>query len=130
MFEVSVEGQFASAHWLRDYEGACERLHGHNYKVELAVCGSQLAPNGLLLDFKILKTELARVLEILDHRCLNELEFFNEEGLNPTAENIAMWIANKISKSLPENVEIKHASVWESEKSRATYYPEETNDRI
>jgi 6-pyruvoyltetrahydropterin/6-carboxytetrahydropterin synthase len=124
VFEVSIEASFSAAHRLRDYEGACERLHGHNYKVRVAVKGSKLGPSGMLLDFKVLKREVAAVMDELDHRCLNDdIDDFDEGKLNPTAENIAMWLGKKLAGRLDENVSLASVTVWESDTSAATYVP-------
>ncbi len=129
MFEVTVECGFSAAHWLRGYEGACERLHGHNYTVAATVRGGGLGDSGMLVDFKILKGALARVIEGLDHTCVNDdVEDFGEGKLNPTAENMAKWIcdrlAGELAREMPEGMVPARLTVWESEKSSATYVPE------
>jgi len=130
MFEVTVESDFAAAHRLRDYEGACERLHGHNYRVAVAVRGEALGSSGMLADFKTLKGALGEVLDRFDHRCLNDdVEEFKEGALNPTAENIAKGIwertAERLGDALPEGATVARVTVWESERSAATYAPNE-----
>jgi len=123
--EVSVEGGFAAAHRLRDYEGACERLHGHNYKVVVAVRADDVGPSGMVVDFKVLKGALREVLSQLDHHCLNDdLPDFGEGAINPTAENIARWIAERLTEVMPADApRPARVTVWESEKSAATYFP-------
>ena len=79
MFEVRVEADFAAAHFLRDYNGKCENLHGHNYKVFAHVKGSQLNEGGMLMDFSKLKNALRAVCKQLDHTNLNDKEIFDEE---------------------------------------------------
>ena len=73
MYEVRVEADFAAAHFLRDYHGKCENLHGHNYKVYAHVRGSNLDEGGMLLDFTQIKKTLRNVCELLDHKNLNDL---------------------------------------------------------
>ena len=73
MFEVRVEADFAAAHFLRDYNGKCENLHGHNYKVYAHVRGNKLDEGGMLLDFSELKKTLRDVCALLDHYNLNEV---------------------------------------------------------
>jgi 6-pyruvoyltetrahydropterin/6-carboxytetrahydropterin synthase len=129
MFEVTVESGFSAAHRLRDYEGACERLHGHNYRVAVTVRGEAVGISGMLVDFKGVRGTLGRVLDKLDHICLNEdVEDFGEGGLNPTAENIAKWIFDRLAETsateLPDGAALARVTVWESEKSSATYVPE------
>ncbi|RPJ05290.1 MAG: 6-carboxytetrahydropterin synthase QueD [Spirochaetaceae bacterium] len=123
MFEVSVTDSFSSAHFLPDYQGKCERLHGHNYKVVLAVRGKELDPKGLLVDFSILKDALKNILDKLDHHLLNELPWF--KNLAPSAENIAYVIYNETSAILPD-IKIFSIEVRETEKNRAIYYGQGT----
>ena len=125
MFEVTVESGFCAAHRLRGYDGACERLHGHNYRVAVTVKGEAVGPSGMLVDFKVLKGALGRVLDRLDHTCLNDdIEDFAEDGLNPTAENVAKWICDELVREMPKDAAPARVTVWESEKSSATYTPE------
>ena len=95
---LKVVTEFASAHTLRDYPGACSRMHGHNWKLELEVAASQLDEIGMGIDFKQMKAAANEVGERLDHRYLNDLEPFTE--MNPTAENIARYIFACLLKSL------------------------------
>ena len=123
MYEVRVEADFAAAHFLRDYHGKCENLHGHNYKVYAHVRGSNLDEGGMLLDFTQIKKTLRNVCELLDHKNLNDFDYFDQ---NPSAERIATFIAGKILESIPElkdkNGTHLHAiDVFETDSSRARY---------
>lgn len=126
MFEVRVEAGFSAAHFLRDYHGKCENLHGHNYKVYAHVRGNTLDAGGMLLDFSILKKALRSVCSELDHTNLNDMEDFDQ---NPSAERIAYYIYCDILKKLPEYVytgdkEANHlyaVDVFETDTSRARY---------
>ena len=90
MFEVMVLGEFSSAHNLRGYKGKCEDLHGHNWKVELIAQNNALDATGMVVDFRELKAKLNNVLEELDHKYLNDIDYFKK--VNPTSENIAKYI--------------------------------------
>jgi len=116
MFIVKVEANFSAAHNLRGYKGKCEALHGHNWKVEVAVGAAKLDKTGMVLDFTDLKMKLNRVLEKLDHKYLNNLPYFKK--FNPTSENIAKYIYDKING---QGLRVKSVEVWESDKSSATY---------
>lgn len=130
MFEVRVEADFAAAHFLKDYNGKCENLHGHNYKVFAHVKGTELNEGGMLLDFSLLKKVLKSVCKELDHTNLNDMEIFMN---NPSAERIAMYIFNQIIEKMKENnidLSSKKSSesavlyavdVFETETSRARY---------
>ncbi len=127
MFEVRVETDFAAAHFLQDYNGKCENLHGHNYLVRVHVAGPELNSGGMLLDFTRLKKALRDVCGKLDHTNLNDLEYFQN---NPSAERIAMYICQELLKLLPEltqggnNPAIRAVDVFETATSRARYIPD------
>ncbi len=126
MFEVRVEADFAAAHFLKDYNGKCENLHGHNYKVFAHVRGNNLNEGGMLLDFSKLKDALRKTCKILDHTNLNDFPFFNQ---NPSAEKIALFIFENIKKELNESKDSQKepflyaVDVFETETSRARYCP-------
>ncbi len=120
-YRLRVKDSFAAAHQLREYEGACERLHGHNWDVEIEVEGERLNHQGLLVDFKLLKGILREVLAPLDHSMLNEHPAFQRE--NPTSERIAAYIFKEVSSKLEDRslpVVVSQVSVWESPNARAT----------
>jgi len=126
MFEVTVEQKFAAAHALRNYKGKCENVHGHNYRVQLTVAGKDLASNGLLVDFVELKRWMRETVDRLDHQFINDLPPF--DILNPSAENIAKYFYDEVSKGLagstPEvPVHIASVVVWETDTSIAVYRP-------
>ena len=118
MYELIIKGEFSAAHHLRGYKGKCEKLHGHNYGVELYIQQKNLDKLGLAVDFTILKKSLDQVLAEYDHHYLNELKDFAK--LNPTAENIAYMIHRKIKKNLPKTGNLK-VCIWESSKAGACY---------
>ena len=125
MFELTVKSEFEAAHHIEGYSGKCKRLHGHNWTVEAVVEGKELNEIGILIDFKILKAELNKILEELDHRYLNELKNFAKK--NPTAENIAKNIFEQLSASeifLKSTAKLKAIKIFETPKSCVTY----TND--
>src|ERR1044072_3092067 len=99
MYEVMVESEFSAAHALRGYQGKCENLHGHNWKVEVYVRGKELDSIGLLVDFKELKIVTKRVMNYLDHQNLNEITPFDNE-MNPSSENIARFIFQSVGKEM------------------------------
>ena len=134
MFEVRVTADFAAAHFLKDYNGKCENLHGHNYKVYAHVRGSKLNEGGMLMDFSKLKAALREVCGKLDHSNLNDMPVFDN---NPSAERIAMYIYDKIIELLlNEGVDLSYQKgkqdaflycidVFETETSRARYRVDE-----
>ncbi|MBI5893939.1 MAG: 6-carboxytetrahydropterin synthase QueD [Deltaproteobacteria bacterium] len=123
MYELKIQSEFSAAHNLRGYEGECEKLHGHNWKVEASLLAKDLDNIGIALDFKILKKETEKLIKNFDHKYLNEIPPFDKE--NPSSENIARIIFKKLSDVLNnENIKISKITVWESEKAAATYYEE------
>ena len=121
MYEVLIKTDFSGAHNLRGYRGKCEKLHGHNWKVEARFEKDVLNDIGIASDFKILKSKLKLVLKKLDHAYLNKLAAFKKK--NPSAENIARYIFEKLTSSIKEKrLSIKSVSIWESDTSCATYY--------
>jgi 6-pyruvoyltetrahydropterin/6-carboxytetrahydropterin synthase len=126
MFEVSIEHTFAAGHALRHYKGKCENVHGHNYKVQVIVRGEKLDHAGLLTDFVDLKKLLRGIAEPLDHVFLNDIEPFTT--VNPSAENIAVYICEKMQQGLNQAnpVEVAEVKVWETELQSATYRPPST----
>ncbi len=120
MFELTVRDEFAAAHFLRNYPGACERPHGHNWKVEVVVRGEKLNEIGVLVDFKDLKKALKEVLSELDHQDLNKHPAFQDQ--NPSSENIARYIFEKLAESLASfPVKLVRVTVCETERSCASY---------
>ncbi len=122
MYEVHVDETFAAAHNLRGYKGKCEDLHGHNYKVRVLLAGPELDSVGLLYDFVHLKQVIQGVIRSLDHKYLNELSPF--DVLNPSAENIARYLHDEMTKQLhrtANGASIAAVTVWETETTAATY---------
>ena len=122
MYEVTVKKAFSAAHLLREIGGKCEGLHGHNFIVEVSAVGEVLDDEGLLIDFRILKRWTEEVLDQLDHKFLNELEYFKKR--NPSSEQIARYLFDRIDeRARKENAgaHLSRITVWESENSRATY---------
>ena len=99
MMEIFRTFTFEAAHRLPHVpEGhKCARLHGHSFRVEVRVQGNIDPTTGMVIDFAEIKTAFTPLLKQLDHYCLNEVE-----GLeNPTSENLACWIWDRLIESLP-----------------------------
>lgn len=130
MYELLIISWFSSAHNLRGYQGACENLHGHNWKVEVEVRSGGLDSLGMVVDFKSLKAKARGVIDRLDHRYLNEVPPFDKE--NATAENIARHIFKEVSAAFEGggfgDVKVSRVRVWESESAAAAYYEQEGPD--
>jgi 6-pyruvoyltetrahydropterin/6-carboxytetrahydropterin synthase len=119
-YTLKVVSDFASAHTLRDYPGACSRMHGHNWKVETEVEAVSLDEIGMAIDFKAIRKATLELTDKLDHRYLNEIAPFDE--INPTAENIAAVIFKGLSKSLnSDRLKVKAITLWETERACVHY---------
>lgn len=121
MYELTIETGFSSSHNIRGYDGACERLHGHNWDVEVTVEAAGLDAMEIAVDFRVLKEKTNKVVDGLDHRYLNETPPFDK--LNPTAENIARYIYKGVAGLVNDgNVRVSRVKVWETRTSSAAYY--------
>lgn len=129
MFEVRVSAHFAAAHFLKDYNGKCENLHGHNYKVYAHVRGEKLDEGGMLVDFAVLKSCLKEVCKMVDHTNLNDNPFF---GQNPSAELIAKFFYDNLIQKLkerkldlssnsPDKICLYAVDVFETDTNRARF---------
>jgi 6-pyruvoyltetrahydropterin/6-carboxytetrahydropterin synthase len=122
MYELKVITNFSAAHQLKDFEGACEDLHGHNWKIEVYVTSETLNEAGIVMDFRVLKAHVKTVMADLDHKFLNDLEAFKDQ--NPSSENIARYVAEQLSLSLDDpEIKVSRVTAWEAETSCATYFP-------
>ncbi len=124
MFEVSVEQSFAAGHALRNYKGACENVHGHNFKIQVTIEGQELDQTGMLVDFLDVKQSMRGVIARLDHRFLNDVPPFDVK--NPSAENIAEYFYEELTSGLMANavpVRVREVRVWETDIQSATYRP-------
>ncbi|HUW30930.1 MAG TPA: 6-carboxytetrahydropterin synthase QueD [Planctomycetota bacterium] len=122
MYELVFQTHFAAAHNLRGYQGSCERLHGHNWKVDVVLRADKLDQLGMVIDFRDIKSATKGLLDSLDHRYLNELDPFHEA--NPTTENVSKWIFDELGKLLPAHIRIHKVTTWESENCGAAYVSE------
>lgn len=109
---LTKEFTFCGAHKLKWHQGKCKNLHGHTYKMQVSVKGVP-NKNGIIIDFADLdKIVKSIVIEKIDH------SFLNEVIDNPTAENVAIWIWDKLAGKLKGLYLIK---LWESKSSFVEY---------
>ncbi len=121
-YELLIRDDFSAAHNLRHYKGKCERLHGHNWQVDLRLAGDELDADGMVLDFSEAKRLLGQVLEAFDHAYLNEVPPFDR--INPSSENLARVIAERVADRLPAGVDVTSVTTWESGRCSATFRPD------
>jgi len=123
-FDVSIETHFCAAHALRDYKGATEPTHGHNFRVIVTVTGECVDKAGMAIDFLDLKPVIDDEVGRLNYGFLNESvsEFRMDGGkMSPSAENIALVLYQRIQKRLPALVHMGSVQVFESPGCSATY---------
>jgi 6-pyruvoyltetrahydropterin/6-carboxytetrahydropterin synthase len=119
-YEVSVIDHFSAAHQIRETHDKCERLHGHNWQVVVWVKAKKLDEHDLVIDFRILKKELKKCLDTLDHNFINELSAF--KGINATSENIACYIYKQLAEAInTKRIKVSKVKVAESHNSFAEY---------
>ncbi|MBU1446609.1 6-carboxytetrahydropterin synthase QueD [Patescibacteria group bacterium] len=114
---VTKEFTFDAAHYLTKYNGKCEKLHGHTYKLHVTVAG-ELDNEDMVIDFVHLKEFVkTRVTSKLDHSSLND--FFE----NPSAELMVIWIWDQLKDvdSIKNGVRLHEVKLWETATSFVTY---------
>lgn len=121
MYEISVISSFSAAHRLRDYQGNCVNLHGHNWEVCAVLQSENLDEQGICIDFRDVKGTLNSILDEFDHSDINEHPDFTK--LNPTSENLAKYIYERLQGEL-QNVDARvvRVEVAENANSRAAYF--------
>jgi 6-pyruvoyltetrahydropterin/6-carboxytetrahydropterin synthase len=121
MYEVATEVSFSGAHRLRDYDGPCENLHGHNWLVKAVVRCEKIDSVGIGVDFKVLRRELRHTVEAFDHKDLNEV--LDPLGLNPSSENIARYIFENLERKLNSGTAtVSRVEVFETLGNSASYF--------
>jgi len=121
-YYIKTVTDFAAAHSLRGYDGACQRLHGHNWKIEVEAKSDTLNEIGIVIDFKLLKSHVKTIIDKLDHYYLNDIAPFDK--INPTAENIAKYFYDELDLLLTESVKINSVVIWETDRACARYEAE------
>ncbi|HVR43321.1 MAG TPA: 6-carboxytetrahydropterin synthase [Thermoanaerobaculia bacterium] len=128
-FSVRIESRFEAAHFLRNYRGISEPLHGHSYRVEavLSAADAGLDQDAIAVDFVSSGRELERLAKRLDYTCINDVPPFDD--VNPSAENIAEWFWNELNAAVAkENARVDRVTVWEGPVNAATYAPQRESE--
>jgi 6-pyruvoyltetrahydropterin/6-carboxytetrahydropterin synthase len=122
MYQLFVEDHFDAAHYLPDYQGKCERMHGHRFKVVIRVQGAAVGADGMVCDFAEMKRHLRDAIVTLDHCCLNELDEFTTAP--PSSENIAAWLYETLRPRFElGTITLSAVEVWESPTTGVVYSP-------
>ncbi|MGK2858757.1 MAG: 6-pyruvoyl trahydropterin synthase family protein [Thermoanaerobaculia bacterium] len=123
-YMVKIQARFEAAHFLRQYRGICEPLHGHSYLVEaeLSAPDGGLDEDDLAIDFVASKRELERLAKRLDYGCINEVPPF--DSINPSAENIARWFHDELRAALgAETMRVAAIVIWEGPTNSVRFEP-------
>jgi 6-pyruvoyltetrahydropterin/6-carboxytetrahydropterin synthase len=101
--------------------GQCNDIHGHNYYIEVTVCGEQNPESGYVIDLKIVKKIIREeILNKVDHKLLNDLKIF--KNIIPTAENIAMKFWEILEpKFKTKKTRLYSVKIYETEKNIAEF---------
>src|SRR5215210_761981 len=121
-FTVRVEARFEAAHFLREYRGISEPLHGHSYKVEadLSARGGGVDEDAIAVDFVSARRKLEQLAKKLDYGCINDIPPFTD--VNPSAENIAEWFARELQSAVDdEDAAVVAVTIWEGPVNSVTY---------
>lgn len=116
MYELMVEDTFSAAHYLYDYKGPCENIHGHTFKMQIFIEGTTLDKAGMLVDFRVLKALIKEERDKLDHALLNKVVEFS-----PTSENLSRYLYQIMASKLPGNARLQKVVIWESASTCASY---------
>jgi 6-pyruvoyltetrahydropterin/6-carboxytetrahydropterin synthase len=119
MYKLSIETMISASHFLRNYTGPCQRMHGHNWKIQVVVTGQKLDEAGMIIDFKELSDLTWKVVGRFDHQTFNEIPPFDK--INPTAENMAKYFYHELGKILPDGVKMAAVRLWETDKYMLEY---------
>src|SRR5438067_11646699 len=113
-FQITTTREFSAAHQLRLYDGSLEPLHGHNWRVRVTVAAETLDSIGVVMDFHELERLVDKVIMPWHNRHLNEVSDF-QDGINPSAENVALVIGHALAAQLPARVKLMSVEVWETD---------------
>ena len=116
-FAITTTLHFRASHALRMYDGKLEDLHEHNWRVKLTVAAPKLDEIGVVMDFHDLTRRLEAILQPMRNHGLNDLPPFFDA--NPSAENVAVYIARSLN--LPPPAQLESVEVWETEDNSAVY---------
>ncbi|MHC4694008.1 MAG: 6-pyruvoyl trahydropterin synthase family protein [Planctomycetota bacterium] len=111
MWMVSVETHFWASHSLTLPDGSKEPAHSHNFSVTAEVGTEKMADIGLVMDFHRLKAMLDDIVAVFDNVALENIDYFQQH--NPTAENVAKYVYEKLRPQLPEGVKLEAIRVIE-----------------
>jgi len=139
MISITKIFRFEAAHAIHQYLGNCSNIHGHSYELHVTVQGKQTSDGfidglGIIIDFKDLKALVQEsAIKKLDHKLVLSKAYLAEEKkdfstdelvvfeVEPTAENLLIFLRNQIRTILPESVQLTSLKLWETRDSYAEW---------
>ncbi len=120
---VRCHATFEAAHHLVDYVGGPEPVHGHSWKIEVALGVEALGAYDLSVDFVPTEALVKELASRLHNRDLNTVSPFDRQ--NPSAENVALWVAEQIQRAglLKDGIRLEQVTVWEGPRNNVTFRP-------
>jgi 6-pyruvoyltetrahydropterin/6-carboxytetrahydropterin synthase len=119
MFAISVDTQFQASHRLVLADGSKEPVHSHNWSVTADVSSDRLNSMGLVMDFNQLRAMIDNIVAEFSGKRLDKNNYFQRH--NPSAENVAKYIYEKLEPALPEGVRLHQIKVVEEAGCRAKF---------
>ena len=122
-FTVRCHATFEAAHHLVDYVDGPEPVHGHSWKIEVALGVDRLGAYDLSVDFVPTEAFVKELASRLHDRDLNAIPPFDKQ--NASAENVALWVAGEIQKAgfLSDGVRLEEVTIWEGTRNSVSYRP-------
>jgi 6-pyruvoyltetrahydropterin/6-carboxytetrahydropterin synthase len=119
MYILAVEKIISMAHQLNDYQGACARIHGHNWRFRVEISAKDLNGLGMAIDFIDLEKWLGEIVDPFDHNLVNQIPPFNK--INPTAENLVKYIYDEMKTRIPPGSFLRRVTAWETDTCQVSY---------
>ena len=120
MFTISVERHFQASHQLVLPDGSKEPVHEHDWVVTASISSEKLNNMGVVMDFRILKAMIDKTVAEFKNKTLVSIDYFQQN--NPSAENVAKYIYDKLLIELPEGVKLQNVRVEEEPGCSATFW--------
>jgi 6-pyruvoyltetrahydropterin/6-carboxytetrahydropterin synthase len=119
MFTISVERHFRASHQLTLPDGSKEAVHSHDWVVTASLSSEKLNNMGIVMDFHTLQAMIDKTVAGFDNTALESISYFQQN--NPSAENVAKYIYDKLRTELPEGVKLRNIRVVEEPGCSAKY---------
>ena len=127
MFTISVETHFRASHQLTLADSSKEHAHGHNWLVTADVSSEMMNPLGVVMDFRQLRAMVDDIVAEFENAPLGNLDYFQRN--NPSAENVAKYIYEKLESKLPKGIGLRSVKVEEEPGCSAKFEHSNNTDK-